>query len=570
MTFAAQTHYEVHVYDGRSWAIAQAMEDQDAAKHIGKTMFGMGKYKAVKVTKERYNKKDGTFTAMTIATFGHVQQVKRMAEKDDPLKRIQLCRKPTDLYNYEGRRSIRLQLGTTLDHWSITPTELLHDPSYYLKLDNAGTLLQNAIQRTAVKQIQGTEISVQERMRELYEVIGKAYTDLKQLLDNKSVPNLKKTHLAKAAEALKNEHQRSTLLSAGITSLLADEKDIWSKFSLVLTLLSPGLPSWVVGIIDYLFAEMMQTPAILKGIMQAQENDSELDRMIGLVQLRHGKAAVKGFEVFNRFIVEGNLPHTQTALQQLLLQQMQHGGPLSQGDLADQLDAIGAVKNACEDDLAQSDKFSKDIFSAITSRCEKALSSHSINVYMSETNGPIERAKRLLKLAPKIFGKRALKQLADQIEPIIVPAEQQTLILKGVENPLEAMASLRQLQLLVNKGNFEESSHETFNKALDSMCLSLMRSTNLIKKIMTSDIEQWQKAMKLLNLLSKATFVEGDSASSVRSVTRDLMRGSNLLDELMKSAKSQQEQVIQLKSFMDLLQSAGMGGGGNEAAKNVA
>ncbi|MEM6682629.1 MAG: hypothetical protein AAF607_10330, partial [Pseudomonadota bacterium] len=435
---ADQTHYEVHVYDGHSWGIAQAVDNQEAAKHIGKTMFGMGKYKAVKVTKERYNKKDGTFNAMTVATYGNVQRVKRMAEKDDPLKRIQLCRAPVDLYNYEGRRSIRMQLGSTLDHWSITPTELLHDPSYYLKLDNAGTLLQNAIQRTAVKQIQGTEVSVQERMRELYEVVGKAYTDLKQLLDNKTVPNLKKTPLAKAADSLKDEHQRTTLLSAALSNALADEKDIWSKFSFVLSLLTSGLPSWVVGILDFLFAEMMQTPAILRGVMQAQDNVSELDRMIGLINLRHGKAAMNGFDVFNRFIIEAKLPHTQTALQQLLLQQMQNGGPLSQGDLSEQLDAIVAVKDACKDDLAQSDKFSKDIFAAITTRCEKALSSHSINVYMSQTTGPIERSRRLLKLAPKIFGKRALKQLADQIEPIIVPSDQQVLILKGVDNPLEA------------------------------------------------------------------------------------------------------------------------------------
>ncbi|MEM6684085.1 MAG: hypothetical protein AAF607_17760, partial [Pseudomonadota bacterium] len=169
-------------------------------------------------------------------------------------------------------------------------------------------------------------------------------------------------------------------------------------------------------------------------------------------------------------------------------------------------------------------------------------------------------SRRLLKLAPKIFGKRALKQLADQIEPIIVPSDQQVLILKGVDNPLEAMATFRQLQVLVKQGNFEESADKEFNKALDGMCLSLMRSTNLIKKIMGSDLEQWQKAMKFLNLLAKATFVEGESASSVRNLARDLMRGSNLLDELMKSATTQQEQVLQLKSFMDLLQSAGMGG----------
>lgn len=561
-----QTHFEVHTYNGKAWAIAEALDDQDAAKRMGKTLFASGKFKAVKVTKERYNSGDGTFSALTVANFGHVPTVKRMAEKDDPLKRIQLCRKPSDLYNYEGRRSIRMQLGTTLDHWSITPTELLHEPSYYLKLDNAGTLLQNAIQRTAVTQIQGTEVSVQERMRELYEVIGKAYTDLKTLVGKSKLPNLRKTSLPQAAEALKDEHQRTTLLSAALSTALAQESDIWSKFTFTLTLLTPGLPGWVVGILDFLFSEMMQTPAILKSIMQAQDSVSELERLIGLVHLRRGKAAVEGFDVFNTFIMDGKLPNTQIALQQLLLQQMQSGGPLSQGDLSEQLDAIVTVKDACEDDLSQEDKFSKDVFAAISTRCEKALSSHSINQYMAATVGPLDRAQRLLKLAPKVCGGQALKQLAEEVEPIFVPYEQQVLIRKAVENPLEAMTSLRQVQVLVNAAGFKDHTAERFNKALDDMCMALLNSTKLVEKLLKSDSEQWQKAMQLLNLLSKATFVEGQSASGIRATTREIMRGSSLLDELMKQAKTQQEQVMQLKSFMDLLQSAGMGDQGKDMA----
>lgn len=563
---AQQTHYEIHTYNGKAWSINNALDDQDDAKQMAKALFATGTHKGVKVSKERYDDGSGTFSALTILQLGQAANVKRMAERDDPLARIEVCRKPTDLYTYEGRRSIRIQLGTTLDHWAITPTELLHEPSYYLKLDNAGTVLQNAIQRAAVKQIQGTDIPVQERMRELYALISKTYHDLKALLAKSKLPDLKKTPLLQYAEKLKDEHQRTTILSAAISSSLAAEKDIWSKFSFTLTLLRPGLPGWVLDILDNLFAEMMQTPAILKGIMQAQQNDSELDRMIGLVHLRRGRAALDGFDVFNRFIIEGKLANTQTALQQLLLQQMRSGGPLSQGDLNDQLDAIVSVKDACGDDLSQDDRFSKDIYTAITTRCEKALSNHSINAYMAQTVGPLERAKRLLNLAPKVFGPLALRQLAEQIEPILVPHDQQVIIRKNMTNPLQGMAALRQVQILVNKARFQERSTARMNQALDDVCMALLTATNLIEKLMKSDLEDWQKALKFLTLLSKATFVEGRSATGVRVKTRDIMKGSNLLDELMKSATTQQEQVAQLKSFMDLLQAAGMGEQSNKLA----
>lgn len=563
---ATQVHFEIHTHNGKSWLLSEALDDQDTAKRKAKTLFNGGKFKAVKVTKETYNSADGLFKSLTITSLGHVPVLKRMAEKEDPLKKIQLCRKPTDLYSYEGRRSIRMQLGTTLDHWSITPTELLHEPRYYLKLDNAGTVLQNAIQRTAVEQIQGTEVTVQERMRELHDVIGKAYSGMKELNAKAKVPNLKKCTLAQAAEALKDEHQRTTLLSISLSNVLAEEKDIWSKFTYVLTLLTPGLPGWAVSIADYLFAEMMQTPVIIKGIMQAQNNVSELERLIGLVHLRRGKAAVEGFEVFNTFVMDAKLPNTQTALQQLLLQHMQTSGPLSEGELDKQLDAIVAVSKACEDDLAQDDKFSKDIQAAISQRCEKTLTSHSISIYMAKTNGPLERASRLLKLAPKLMGPAARKQLAKEVEPIFVPYEQQVLIRKGVDNPIAAMGTLRQIQVLVGAAGFKDHTAETFNKALDDMCLALLKTTDLVQKILKSEAEQWEKAMKLLNLLAKATFVEGQSASGIRTTTRDLMRGSNLLDEMMKNATTQQEQVVQLKSFMDLLQNAGMGGGDGKKA----
>ncbi|MEO0412628.1 MAG: hypothetical protein AAF221_12405 [Pseudomonadota bacterium] len=554
-----KTHFEVHAYDGKAWTITAALDDVEAAKTNAKTLFAGGKHRAVKVTKERYNEDKGTFASLTIVTHGSVPTSKRMAEKEDPTKRINVCRKPTDLYTYEGRRSIRLQIGTTLDHWSITPTEVLHDPEYYLKLDNAGTLLQNAIQRAAVQQIQGTDVSVQERMRELYDVLGQAYGDLKKLLGSHKLPNLRKTPVETVVETLGSEHQRTTLFSAALAKALKEEGDIWAKFTYTLTNLKKGLPAWVIKILDTLFAELMQTPAILRGIMESQDKSSELERMLGLVHLRHGKAALNGFDVFNEFITTSKMPNTETALQQLLLQQMRSSGSLSDGDLAEHLDAITEVREACAEDIDKGDAFSNEVFDAISKRCDKALSSHSINSYMAETAGPLDRAERLLKLAPKVIGKQALKQLAEQLNPILVPYEQQVLIRKNAENPLETMAQLRRLQVLLGNAEFAEQVAKDLNDALDNICMGLLQSTRLVQKLVKSEMEQWQKAMKLLDLLAKATFVEGESASNIRKTTREIMRGSGLIDELMKSAKTQQDQVMQLQKLMDLLTRAGMG-----------
>ncbi|MEM7570833.1 MAG: hypothetical protein AAF337_13660, partial [Pseudomonadota bacterium] len=552
-------HFEVHAHDGKAWTIIAALEDVDAAKNNARSLFAAGKHRAVKVTKERYNDDKGTYASLTIVSHGNVPTSKRIAERHDPSKRINVCRKPTDLYTYEGRRSIRLQIGNTLDHWAITPTELLHDPDYYLKLDNAGTLLQNAIQRTAVQQIQGTDVPVQERMRELYDVLGQAYGDLKKLLASNKLANLQKFPIEKVAEQLSEEHQRTTLFSAALAAALKQEADIWAKFTFTLTHLKKGLPGWVIDVLDTLFAELMQTPAILRGIMESQKKSSELERMLGLVHLRHGKAALDGFDVFNEFITGGKMPNTETALQQLLLQQMRSSNVLSDGDLADHLDAITEIKEACSQDLEKEDAFSGEVFEAISKRCQKALSTHSVNTYMAAAAGPLDRAERLLKLAPKVIGKQALKQLAEQLSPILVPYDQQVLIRKNAENPLETMTQLRKLQVLLGKAEFAEQVAKDFNGALDNMCLGLLQSTRLIQKLEKSEMEQWQKAMKLLDLLAKATFVEGQSASGIRKTTREIMRGSGLIDELMKSAKTQQDQVMQLQKLMDLLTRAGMG-----------
>lgn len=567
MKQAASTHFEIHTHDGRSWAIAAAVEDGETAKRNAKSIFATGKFRAVKVTKERFDAAKGTYATLTITTHGSIPTSKRMAEKVDLTKRVTVCRKPTDLYSYEGRRSIRLQIGNTLDHWAITPTELLHDPEYYLKLDNAGTLLQNAIQRTAVQQIQGTEVTVQERMRELYEVIGQAYGDLKRLVGAHKIIDLRSVPVEKASDTLSNEHLRTTLFSAALAKAIKQEKDIWSKFTFTLTVLKRGLPGWVIAVLDNLFAELMQTPAILRSIMEGQSKSSELERMLGLVHLRHGRAAIEGFEVFNTFLTENKLPITETALQQLLLQQMRIGSSLSNGDLADQLNAIMEVRDACEEDLGKEDGFANEVFDAISGRCQKALSSYSIGTYVADASGPLERCERLLKLAPKVIGKQALKQLAEQIEPIVVPYEQQTLICKGVTSPLETMAQLRRLQVMLSEANFADQITKDMDKALDDICFSLMTSTRLVEKVMKSDKQQWQKAMKLLDLLAAATFVEGQSSTKVRTTARDIMRGSGLLDELMKSASTQQDQVMQLKKLMDLLTAAGMGAAAQSLAQ---
>ena len=166
LAYGVNIHYEVLGRRGGGWTILEVTKDRQAAIDYAETLWKNKQYTGLRVLKESFDKAENEITSVEIFTRGSTHKKSKYDESGS----ISPCLSPDDLYGPDGRRSIWDLMHASLTEWRITPTELLHSLDHYYKLYNAGTRLQNAVQRTAVS-FETEQGSIQERMRKIYKVI---------------------------------------------------------------------------------------------------------------------------------------------------------------------------------------------------------------------------------------------------------------------------------------------------------------------------------------------------------------------------------------------------------------
>jgi len=145
----------------REKALAMAADLMRAAKTIG-----------VKVVKESYDAETGDYLSRTIFEDGHTNLKLDQAQED--AVPVLPCFKPEDLYSQHARATLTRLLRDYLARQKITATELIHRADCLDKLEASGTTLQHAVQKVAVAQASSSETPVQQLIKALNDLMGKA------------------------------------------------------------------------------------------------------------------------------------------------------------------------------------------------------------------------------------------------------------------------------------------------------------------------------------------------------------------------------------------------------------
>ena len=559
MAYGINIHYEILGRRGSGWTILEVKKDRDTATKLAEKLWKSRKYNGVRVLKESFDQAENDVTSIEIYARGS----NRKKSKYDETGTISPCLTPDDLYSHDGRRSIWDLMNSSLAEWRITPTELLHSLDHYYRLYNAGTRLQNAVQRTAVA-FENEEGSIQERMRKIYKVIDLSIDIMKSTKD--AVPSLETSRLAPIITGLENKPNKRFLLTCAIVEYLRPAITLGDKLGRVIIFLTADRPAWVMEILDQLISEYLMHEQVLFQLMG--EKDDRAAFMIELAYFQSGELNLMGEDEnsprfseevlrLNGFLSENLLPRSSHVLLDRLKTEIEAPKPIGGGSLIEQLKGLSAVGTAVEslhDDLHALDH----VMEGVRSRASRLINSQSIADMLAKEQNPFDQVNRLLDLEAVTVGDSNKRVIANFILPILSRPEYETIFMGLDQNPMRRMGDLVSLQKRILGADLSEMYKRKIASQLDQFCQTILNNTQVLKKIHQLNISLQGKSRKILKMLSENYFTDGSCRVSAENQVRIYMRQPGFTDGLITGMKRKNAEA-ELLAFKTLLEQANIG-----------
>lgn len=569
MAYGVNIHYEVLVRRGSSWTILEVKNDREAATALAENLWKSRQYTGVRVIKESFDKTENDFSSIEIYTRGS----NRKQSKYDQSGTISPCLSPDDLYGPDGRRSIWELMHGSLTEWRITPTELLHSLDHYYRLYNAGTLLQNAVQRTAVS-FDTEEDSIQKRMQKIYKVIDASIDIMKSTKE--TVPSLETGRLKPLIASLEEKSNRRFLLTCALVEYLRPAVTLSDKIGRVIIFLTSSRPDWVMEILDQMISEFLMHEQVVHQLIGEKEDRGAF--MMELAYFQCGELNLMGENEhsprfnedvlrLNGFLSQNKLPRCSHVLLERLKKEINAPKPINKHGLIGQLQALNALSDIIETlhkDLNIFDAIMEDV----KARAGRLINSQSISEMLSQTQHPIQQINLLMNLENVTVGGANKRVVANYILPILSRPEYESIFLGLDQNPLGRMTDLVSLQKKVMQAELTEMHRRKIAEKLDQFCQTILDNTQVLKKIHQLEISLQEKSRKILDMLAAGYFTTGECRKAAEHQVRIYMRQPGFTEGLIKGLARDKAELALLE-FRDLLTSADITSQTENDAKDV-
>lgn len=547
-------HYEVLGQRGTTWTILAVADDQEEA--ITKAKEARASYRAVKVMRERFDTQSNTYRAGQIFFSGAQTRPSKIDSDEVP----SICWKVDDFYSYEGRRAINRLLRAELFEWGITATELLHSVENVEKLQDNGTSLQRAVQQTAIVQVRETGQGVQERIKQIYELIEKGTKLLRR--EAPSFPTLNgNTGMDGLIAEIDDQESRSFLLHGALVGYLAASTTYADKMTRLLGLLRTDHPAWVHEVADNFVAELLSLGKVIHLLVGERPNlKEEMAATAALVIGRlntDDKLYTPEARMVNRLIAAGKLVSTQQSLTRYLSENLKGKKRLVEGDIAAE---SKAVKQLVETLKKPDGTWIGEIpmMEAAGQRCARWLHPEAISEFLANVEHPDAKAMRLLELEGNIVGNANRRKLGEFLVPIVISPQGELYLTREGGSVTERLLRLRALQVAVLHSTLQDMHKRKLAERLDDYCCKVVRNAKLIERVTAGEGSIVEKCFRLLKMLVENYFTLGKATVLVRDAVRRCLAAPEFIPSFLAAARSKQEKLQKLEALQTLLKQAGI------------
>ena len=552
-----QVHFEVHVRQSGSWTVQKVGEDKTSSVETAKQLKTNRNVDAVKVLQVSFDSSDPVFHDKEIYFDGDREQA---GKKNDVDLIEPVCKKLDDIYRPEARRAIWSLLQKPMQGWQITPLELLHHQGHLQRLNDTGQILQGAVQRVAISQVQKTGQKVNDRVLDLYSFANEALGELKKLTIEDNIPDIEDGNLIRLSKKLKEDPNWRRTFMMALARFFHSYKTVDDKFKKVLEWLGLYDDPRVLEILDRYLADFLSQSQYLQTILGEEENLG--DAMLGLVDFIRGSRKFtpdmhKGAIRINALLRDQFLPETRAALSHRFLETLcgnksfvannpfksiqYHSRLLARMHIADG-EHVGG----------------EEAVEALKDRCERMTGPTTIATILGNENYTLDRAEKLLKVSEGVIGGVNKRTIANYLLPVLDSSHNIKLIMEAPVSPLATVARLRNLQIQAIKSGFQIYYEEKITTALDDLAVDLINNKEILQSFSRNAKDNTQLGLNLLQLIASDKLTQPACEKLVRQYARKTIASNQFMEALEEKAKQGAAQVEFFKSFYAALEKTGI------------
>ncbi len=211
-------------------------------------------------------------------------------ETVDKVAKNNRCHSIQDFMKPAARQLIRFYCEKFLIGRKISVVELLHSQKHQKVFTDAGSIMNNAVQKIAIAQVKDLKEDVQDRIKALNklcdELIKKTWEYDKEEKIPVIQPDAKEAGLIEFL-ALKDKTETSFLCFAALANYIFEEKTLMDKVNKVFSLLKEDTHPDLVRFIDCLIGDLLSNPMIWNDCFENSPNLSE--KVWALMNMIEGK-----------------------------------------------------------------------------------------------------------------------------------------------------------------------------------------------------------------------------------------------------------------------------------------
>lgn len=548
------SHYEVLGRQSSSWIVQRVCDDKKSAIESASSLFKELSLKAVKVLKVSYEGEEPGFKDKEVFFEGEREPANSKQTDIELIKPI--CQQASDLYRLESRRAIYNLLKNPLNGWKIVPLELLYHAENLQRLNDAGQVLQGAVQKVAISQIPKTGQKVSERVLDLYSLTNEILRDLKVQRQKDDFILVTDENLEELFEEAKQADDVDIAFMTAFCRFLRPIDTLDLKFEKILQLIADNDDLDVLGFLDKFLADFLNLTDRLKQLIGDSENLGEgilriLDFALG--QAKPSDDCHSAFARINELLQRKQLPQTQRALIHKVKTTIKGNASFVKNDPFKSILYHKRILNR----MALKDGShigGQDCADALKERCAKMTGSTSIAEFLNGFDTPLDRVGRLIDIASGVIGSSNMRTIANYILPVLENPFNIGQMLDSREDDLKTLKKIAAMQTKVRRAGFQDFFANRMALQLDKIGAELYAKKDVEGQLIAASTDTVKLGLQLLRVVSEGEVSEPEVTTKIRTFAKVTIMSKEFMLALKEHASKGDANTSVLKEFTLLLQ----------------
>lgn len=453
-----------------------------------------------------------------------------------------ICRQIGDFYSPASRLLIGRVLASFLDQVVVTPGELLHSAKTLKRLNDAGRVLMNVVDKVGTAQAKTTGEGAAARIRDLHGLIATLTRTVWEDERDTPLPAFTPdTFLAVSAEigAADNPY----LLGRLLAEHLFHQRQWRDKITALVALVRVTRNRPEFDAVELLLAEALNSEPALDQLLGFPERLE--DRCGDLIDLWRGcwqprDTALPVMAEIARMVADGELPHARASLEAALLRAISHKEPLRSAEPEPEIQAVfdmfrrlwngGQVVGGTR------------ALALLERRQSRHLSTEGVTDLLRERKVVADRIAFLFTLAGMAVGasnRATIRGFVDHYfnDPDFVPRT-----IAGQEPPIPKMQTLTATWRAIKASWLSDAEKEACAARILAAQAELLKRSRLFEQIEKKGGGIAQKALTLLDLMRKGTFIDGEPLSMAQRLVQAYLRDPSFMGEYLAGAQGEERE----------------------------